>query len=224
MAPERASNARERASNAPELERECARALKNDPLRCLGRRYDATVDAGVLGWLLGKHDDCQFVAFQTRMVLQSNATYAAALASLTQYKPLGPAYIILGGVDGGSDEGAVISKTFNVSAERHGVPWDPNFDIWPLREAVQAGSFFVLQTNYDRTAPPPSFDDRRYPAVDCLTKLGSDKLNAESLWRVMTSNPTRNGLTTLTMIMNAKRGHFEAYKTDCIPGPHCAPF
>ena len=26
------------------------------------------------------------------------------------------------------------------------------------------------------------------------------------------------------MIMNAKRGHFEVYKTQCTPGPHCAPF
>ena len=40
----------------------------------------------------------------------------------------------------------------------------------------------------------------------------------------MTSNPTRNGLTTFTMIMNARRGHFEVYKTQCTPGPHCSPF
>ena len=78
--------------------------------------------------------------------------------------------------------------------------------------------------SYDRLGPPPSFDDRRYPAEDCLTKLGAAQLDAASLWGVMTSNPTRNALTTLTMIMNAHRGHFEAYKTECTPGPHCAPF
>lgn len=185
-------------------------------------RYDSTLDAGLLGWLLGKHDDLQFLTFQTRMVLESNSTYGQALASLSHYKPMGPAYIILGGT--GGNEGVVVAKTFNASAEKAGAPWSPNYDVWQLGEAVQAGSYFLLQTNYDRTGPPPSFDDRRYPAEDCLSKLGAANLNASSLWKVMTSNPTRNALTTLTMIMNAKHGHFESYKTQCTPGPHCAPF
>ena len=197
-------------------------------------------------------------------------TYAEALTQLTTYKPLGPAYIILGGVAAG--EGAVIAKTYNVSvrrarvepaiswprarcllsrrwwartwlrryslpsynltytaptspqAEKKGIPWNVNSDVWPLQEALDAGSFFVLETNYDRTGPPPSFDDRRYPAQNCLKDMGPAKLDAESLWHVMTSNPTRNALTTFTMVMSAGKGHFEAYKTGCSPGKHCSPF
>ena len=51
----------------------------------------------------------------------------------------------------------MIAKTFNVSAEKQGLPWDTNYDVWHLSEAVQAGSFYLLQTNYDRTGPPPSY-------------------------------------------------------------------
>ena len=55
-------------------------------------RYDTTLDAGLLGWLLGHHDDCQFITFQTRLVLEANTTYGQALESLSQYKPMGPGY------------------------------------------------------------------------------------------------------------------------------------
>jgi len=185
-------------------------------------RYDSHLDAGIIGWLLGKNNGGQFLCFQTRMILEANISYTEAFQSLTTYKPLGPAYIILGGTQPG--EGAVVAKTFNSSAEKAGVSWDPNYDVWPLSESLQAGSFYVIETNYDRVAPPPSFDDRRYPAVDCLDKMGPNQLNVNSLWSIMTANPTRNGLTTFTMLMSAGLGHFETYKTQCTPGPHCVPF
>ena len=71
---------------------------------------------------------------------------------------------------------------------------------------------------------PPAYDDRRYPAQDCFNKLGADKLDAESLWHIMTTNPTQNSETTFTQVMSAGKSHFEAYKTGCSPGPNCSPF
>lgn len=76
------------------------------------------VQDGIIGWFLGKNDDCQFLTFQTRMVMEDNTTYADAAASLTNYRPLGPAFIIIGGTE--PTEGAVIAKAFNATAEEHG--------------------------------------------------------------------------------------------------------
>lgn len=185
-------------------------------------RYDESLDAGLIGFLLGKHDDCHFLTFQTRAVMEANATYAQALASLTAYKPLGPAYIIAAGAAAG--EGAVITKQFNASAERNGLPWNPTRDVWHLGGELATGSFYVLQTNYDRWKPPPEFDDRRYPGMNCLEAVGPAKLDAASVWGVLSSNPTRNALTTFSTVMSPGAGHFEAHSQNCAPGPDCAPF
>ena len=66
---------------------------------------------------------------------------------MRDYRPLGPAYIIIAGAQRG--EGAVISKAFNATAEAAHEPMK-NVDVWPLQEALEAGSFYILQTNYDR--------------------------------------------------------------------------
>jgi len=185
-------------------------------------RYDKSVDAGLIGWLRGKHDGCHFLTFETRAVMEANATYAQALHALTTYKPLGPAYIIVAGVQAG--EGAVVTKQFNESAESAGVPWNPTADVWDLQGELSNGSFYVLQTNYDRWKPPPEFDDRRYPGMNCLEAIGKDKIDAGAIWGVLSSNPTRNALTTFSTVMSPASGHFEAYMQNCAPGPDCVPF
>ena len=185
-------------------------------------RYDKSVDAGLIGWLRGKHNDCHFLTFETRAVMEANATYAQALHTLTTYKPLGPAYIIVAGVQPG--EGAVVTKQFNESAESAGVPWNPTADVWDLQGELSNGSFYVLQTNYDRWKPPPEFDDRRYPGMNCLEAIGKDKIDAGAIWGVLSSNPTRNALTTFSTVMSPASGHFEAYMQNCAPGPDCVPF
>jgi hypothetical protein len=132
-------------------------------------RYDATLDAGVIDWLLGKNDECKFLTFETRDVMESADDYPSALRELTTYKPLGPAYIIIAGSESG--QGAVVAKAFEPKAAA--VPrsvWNGTVDVWDLAEELRAGSFYVLETNYDRTTAPPGFDDRRYPAENCLEK------------------------------------------------------
>jgi len=184
-------------------------------------RYDGSFLAGIIGWFLGKNNDCQFLTFQTRMVMELNTTYTDALSSLVYYKPLGPAYIIIGGIK--ADEGAVIAKEFNSSAEIHGRPW-PNHDVWFMNESISKDSFYVAETNYDRLKAPPEFDDRRYPMENCLEKVGTAGINASSIWKILSSNPTKNGLTTFSTVMSAGNGHFEAYLQLCDPGPKCVPF
>ena len=139
-------------------------------------RYDGTLDEGVIGWLLGKNDDCQFLTFETRLAIEADhdaskytTPYVQAFSMLRDYNPLGPAYIIIAGAQSG--EGAVIAKAFNATAEKAHEPMT-NVDVWPLTEALSDGSFYFLQTNYDRKSAPPGFDDRRYPAENCLDALG----------------------------------------------------
>ena len=191
-------------------------------------RYDGTLDEGVIGWLLGKNDDCQFLTFETRLAIEADhdatkytTPYVQAFSMLRDYNPLGPAYIIIAGAQSG--EGAVIAKAFNATAEKAHEPMT-NVDVWPLTEALSDGSFYVLQTNYDRKSAPPGFDDRRYPAENCLDALGPKKLTPAELWKVMSATPTRNAMTTFTQILSPKTGHFESYKQNCVPGPTCAPF
>lgn len=126
---------------------------------------------------------------------------------------MGPCYIIIGGAQSG--EGAVVTLAGGQ---------DEALMVRELKDELANGSFFVLQTNYDWPKAPPAYDDRRYPAMDCMHKLGADNINWASLWGVMSSNPTKNALTTYTTLMSAETGHFEAYKQYCAPGPHCMPF
>jgi acid ceramidase len=175
-------------------------------------RFDSNFDEYLVLWLLGKYDG-EFLSFKTREIMETEENYTAALQALTHYKPLGPCYIIIGGAQSG--EGAVVT----LAGGR-----DTALQVRELKDELVNGSFFVLQTNYDWPNAPPAYDDRRYPALDCMHKLGADNTNWASLWGVMSSNPTKNALTTYTTLMSAETGHFEAYKQYCSPGPHCMPF
>ena len=179
-------------------------------------RFDSSLDRGIIGWLLGRNNDAHFLTFQTRDVMENNETYAVALESLVSYKAMGPAYIIIGGI--GGDEGAVIAKQFSKDGT------NSNVDVWYLNESLANGSYYLLQTNYDRKTAPPDFDDRRYPGMNCMDGLSSESFGAKHLWGVMSSNPTRNAMTTFTSLMSPTLGHFESYIQYCTPGPDCAPF
>lgn len=173
-------------------------------------RFDGHLDKYLIMFLLGKYEG-NFLSLKTRTVMENFGTYSEALNALTHWKPIGPCYIILGGAK--SKEGAVIQ----LGANR-----DTPLLVRSL--ADKGSSNYVVQTNYDWPAPPPAFDDRRYPVMDCLNKLGSVGINYQRLWGVMSSTPTRNALTTYTSLMSAETGYFESYKQFCAPGPNCSPF
>ena len=115
--------------------------------------------------------------------------------------------------------GAVVTKGFWVHDRK-----PPTIDVSTLSDAVKNGSYYVVQTNYDRDGPPPAFDDRRYPIVDCLDGQTPSDVTKPKLFAVMSANPTRNALTTFTMLMSPTTGEYETYKQECKPSVHCSPF
>lgn len=173
-------------------------------------RFDTAVDRFLFEWLAGGLPGAQFAAFQLRTVMESGVGYSDAVRALSSYKPIGPGYTIIGGAKSG--EGAVISL---------GGGKDNALSIRALPGALANGSYYVLQTNYDHPGAPPAWDDRRYPAENCLDSLGASKMNYKSLWGIMDTNPTRNAWTVQTTLMSAETGHYECFKQGCIPGPHC---
>lgn len=176
----------------------------------INTRFDTNFDIYLFDWLAGGLPDGEFAAWKLRTVMESGAGYADALDALTHYKPVGPGYTIIGGAKAG--EGAVISLSGGKTSAKQ---------VRTLSEAAADGSFFVLQTNYEHPAPPRAFDDRRYPAENCLEAIGEKGIDLASLWGVMNTNPTRNAWTVQTALMSAETGHYEAYRQGCIPGPHC---
>merc|ERR1740123_786948 len=118
-----------------------------------------------------------------------------------------PCYVIMGGVK--KDEGAVLTIGPNSTM----------FDRWDLKDALPRDNgttpFYVLETNYDHWKEPPFFDDRRYPAEDCLDKAGSKGVNWETLYNTLHGKPNRNRLTTYTTLMDSTTGGFVAYKEYC---------
>lgn len=178
-------------------------------------RFDTKLDGGLIGWLLGLKNtgNREFTTFKLREALENDATYDDALKRMTSFEAMGPAYVIMGGTAKG--QGAVLSLESN-----HSSP----VDTWTLDSRLQEGSYYVLQTNYDRTKPPPAYDDRRYPGMNCMDKVGQAGITYSTLWDVLSSNPNMNGLTTFTMLMSAETGHWEAHKQQCLPGPGCNPF
>lgn len=173
-------------------------------------RFDGNLDKFLLAWILGKYDG-EFLSWKTRTVMESFDTYPNALQALTNWKPMGPCYVIVSGAK--AKEGAVLQL-------------GANRDTPLLVRSLADGNdtYYVAQTNYDWPSAPPAFDDRRYPVLDCLNKLGEPGIGYKSLWGVMSSNPTKNALTTYTTLMSAETGHYEAYQQFCAPGPSCVPF
>merc|ERR1711912_215353 len=112
-------------------------------------RFDGNLDRFLLAWLMGKYDG-GFLSWKLRSVMESHATYTGALDALKHWKPMGPCYVIIGGAK--PKEGAVLQL---------GAGRDTPLLVRSLSDT--SSTHYVVQTNYDWPAPPPSFDDRRYP-------------------------------------------------------------
>eukprot|EP00730_Choanoeca_flexa_P017887 TRINITY_DN8660_c0_g2_i1.p1 TRINITY_DN8660_c0_g2~~TRINITY_DN8660_c0_g2_i1.p1 ORF type:complete len:391 (+),score=101.35 TRINITY_DN8660_c0_g2_i1:48-1175(+) len=173
-------------------------------------RFDNSYWRGLIDFFKGTDTTGHFVAFTTRQVMESASNYSQALEMLQGYKMVGPSYMILGGVE--PTEGAIITRSTNESLH-----------LWTLENNAHGTDFFVLETNYDNWVKPPFFDDRRGPAETCLNQIGSEGVNFESLFNVLSAEPNLNLLTTYTTLMNVKEGKFEAYKQVCTAHP-CTPW
>ena len=114
--------------------------------------------------------------------------FESAVNSLATKRLIAPSYIIVGGMKSG--EGAVITRD-RASAK----------DLWRLDP--DNGRWYLVETNYDHWQPPPSGDDRRDPAIKAMEETTRARLNATSLFKVMSTPPVLNSGTTYTTVMSA---------------------
>ncbi|XP_066488049.1 acid ceramidase [Tiliqua scincoides] len=168
-----------------------------------------SLDGGYIGifeWLIGEREGW-WMSFLTRAVLENGTSYEDAKDKLVNTRLLAPAYFILSGNK--SEEGCVITRS------RSKV-----LDIWNLD--IQKGTWFVLETNYDRWKDPFVLDDRRTPAAKCLNKTTQENISLPRLFDVLSTKPVLNKLTVSTTLMDVSKGTLESYLRDC-PDP-CSPW
>lgn len=143
-----------------------------------------------------------------REAMETQETFEGAVQFFSEVELSAPSYFILGGVQAG--EGAVITR------ER-----DRAVDVWRLDSG--AGTWYVLETNYDRSGKVKPGDDRRAVLHRELDARGANGFNATSMWQVLSSRAAnvtageRNPLNELTIystVMQAGRpGTSGAFET-----------
>ena len=102
------------------------------------------------------------------------------------------------------------------------------YDRWNIKDALPANNsvqtpFYVLETNYDHWKQPPIWDDRRYPAEQCMNEIGSKGMDWYTLYNVLNGLPSRNRMTAYTALIDTKNNGFVAYKQYC-DVPECKPW
>ncbi|KAG8453733.1 hypothetical protein GDO86_000382 [Hymenochirus boettgeri] len=161
---------------------------------------------GVLEWILGKHDG-SWMSFLTRSVLENATSYDEAKTLLSKTKLLAPAYFILGGNK--SEEACVITRSRSSC-----------LDIWELD--LKQGTWYVLETNYDRWKAPLPIDNRRGPAMKCMDRTTQQNISTATIYDMLSTKPVLNKLTAYTTLMSISDNKLEAYLRIC-PDP-CMPW
>ena len=128
------------------------------------------------------------IAFVIRDVLESNADFSEAVSALSSTHSIAPCYIIVGGLK--DDEGAVITRNQTTA-----------IDVWRLD--ITNDRWFLVETNYDHWNPPPNSDNRRDPANNMMREIGRSKLDAASMFQILSTAPVLNFGTMYTTIMSA---------------------
>eukprot|EP01094_Clydonella_sp_ATCC50884_P020974 TRINITY_DN4494_c0_g1_i1.p2 TRINITY_DN4494_c0_g1~~TRINITY_DN4494_c0_g1_i1.p2 ORF type:complete len:243 (+),score=87.86 TRINITY_DN4494_c0_g1_i1:553-1281(+) len=172
-------------------------------------RFDYQFDIGLLEWLLHLTPRAQFIGFFLRDQMLHATSYEGALTALNNTRLIAPVYFIMSGPKAG--QGAVIAREKKESV-----------DVWPLQQQLSAGSFYLLETNYDHWEQPPFFDNRRDPGMQCMNETGAQNINFGTLYNVLDTKPVRNQLTTYTVLMSVATGDWEVYMQFC--DKPCAPW
>ena len=150
-----------------------------------------------LGTMLLEKGMTYAVAFHIRDILNSeDLTFGEAVEHMSDKLLIAPAYIIMEGASSG--EGVVITRAGLNSLDRHWLN-------------ATAGTWYVLETNYDRWTTPPPDDDRRDTAIKAMNNMTRARVSEEDLFNVLSTPPVFNCGTTYTVVMAATRP--EAYKT-----------
>ncbi|XP_054846439.1 acid ceramidase isoform X1 [Eublepharis macularius] len=168
-----------------------------------------SIDGGYIGvfeWIFGKRDGW-WMSFLTRTILENSTSYEEAKDKLANTRLLAPAYFILGGNKSG--QGCVITRSRTAA-----------LDVWNLNSSK--GTWYVLETNYDRWKVPLVVDDRRTPATKCMNRTMQQNVSLPALYNVLSTKPILNKLTVSTTLMEVHEGHIETYLRNC-PDP-CSPW
>uniref|UniRef100_A0A8C9ESC3 ceramidase n=1 Tax=Pavo cristatus TaxID=9049 RepID=A0A8C9ESC3_PAVCR len=143
-----------------------------------------SLDGGYIGifeWFLGRRDG-MWMGFLTRSVLENATSYQDAKDKLAKTRLLAPAYFILGGKNSG--EGCVITRSRTAA-----------LDIWDLD--IKKGTWYVIETNYDRWKPPLVLDNRRTPAMKCLNQTSQENISLPTIYDVLSTKPVLNKVMLL---------------------------
>ncbi|GAU94255.1 hypothetical protein RvY_06066 [Ramazzottius varieornatus] len=155
--------------------------------------------AGAIKWILGTRTG-NWMGFLTRKVFETVDTFEDAKNILSTKELIGPIYFILGGTKSG--EGVTITRSL-----------DRTLDYNNLN--VTNGTWFVLETNYDRWKAPLFIDDRRTPATKCMNVIGQGNATFAGLFDVLNTKPVLNKLTAYTTLMHVKSGTMDTYIRYC---------
>lgn len=127
-----------------------------------------------------------------RKVLETARNYDEAVQQLSTAQVIAPVYYIVGGVRPG--EGAIIVR-------------DPDTTVGTVHMRNQTDhTWFVLETNYDPWDAPPADDDRRYPGIKAMNKMGQANLKPSTLYEVLSTFPVMNDETVYSTVMSPTNG------------------
>jgi len=171
-------------------------------------RYDNNYDKYLLDWFKNPNDTSQFLTFATREAMETYNNYEEAVNFILGTSFVGPSFIIMGGSH--PYQGCVCTMGPNRTLANY---WDIAHGL-PANDTEQ-NPWYVLETNYNHWDQPPWFDDRRYPAEDCMNIVGPNNINIETLYNVLDGIPNRNRLTTYTALMFCETGHLQSSKQYC---------
>lgn len=162
-----------------------------------------SLDGGFLGlmeWFSGTDMDQYFVSFLVRDVLDDpKATYEKAVNLLSTRHLLAPVYYAVSGIK--KSEACVIARARKRLVDR----WDMDSESSDIHQSL------LVQTNYDRRAPQPIFDDRVDPVYTCAEKNLTRDVIA-TLYNGLSTYPTADSMTIHTTVMSAKKDLFVSYR------------
>jgi hypothetical protein len=148
------------------------------------------------------------VTWAIREVLEDETalTFEDAVGALSTRHMATQMYLTIAGVS--FDEGVVLTLDRNKL-----------LDTWRLNST--AGTWFLVQTNYDHWVREPAWDNRKKPAEKALRGVGSVAITPSSMYEdVLSLDPVLNQLTIYTTVVITADGAYESFVRECVT---CAP-
>lgn len=140
--------------------------------------------------LVGLASGSQSTAFALRFALENFSRYSQAVNYFSNVPLLTGEYIIVAG----TDQGAVLTRNRRYLS-----------DLWEIDEE----NWFLLQTNYDHWLPQPQNDDRVTIPVQRINELGQDNVNEDTLYHLLSIEPTFRPTTLFSAVGNPTTGYWK---------------